>query len=202
MKENGRLLELAALAAMAITVLFSVLGFSKECDNVRGAVLRLHVIANSDTAADQTLKLAVRDAILQESGELFAACADREAAKRAAKAALPTLQQAAQRVVAQQGFPYAVKAELAQSEFPTRTYDDVTLPAGQYDAVKITLGSGSGHNWWCVMFPPLCLSAASDLPKLDDVLSGDALALVREDPKYEVRFWLIEKWREMRGVKE
>ena len=194
MKQEGHLAELAALAAMALTVLFSVLGFSGNCNEVRGAVLRLHVIANSDSAADQALKLQVRDAILKQSGALFAASQTKAQAEQTVRDALPALTKTAQQVVAAKGFPYAVHAELTQSAFPTRTYGNVTLPAGTYDAVKVTLGSGNGHNWWCVMFPPLCLPAASETAALEDVLSGDALALVEENPKFELRFWLVEQW--------
>ncbi len=194
MKQEGRLTALAALTAMALTVLFSILGFSGNCEEVRGAVLRLHVIANSDSAADQALKLQVRDAILKQSGALFAASQNKVQAEQAVYDALPTLEQTAQDVVAAQGFPYAVHAELTQSAFPTRTYGNVTLPAGMYDAVRVTLGSGNGHNWWCVMFPPLCLPAASDKAALEDVLSENALVLVQENPKLELRFWLVEQW--------
>ena len=199
MKNNGRLLECAALAAMAVTVLFSLLGFGETCEEVRGAVLRLHVVANSDSAADQALKLTVRDALLDARGDLFAAAETKEQAKQAARDALPTLRSVAEKVVAQHGAPYCVQVELARSPFPTRTYGDVTLPAGTYDAVKVTLGSGGGHNWWCVMFPPLCLPAVSDGPTPEELLSRDALTLVGEQPKLEVRFWLVEKFEALRS---
>ena len=198
LKNNGRLLELAALMAMTLTVLVSVFAFRETCGEVRAAVLRLHVVANSDSPADQALKLKVRDAILRESGDLFAAAEDKARALRAAETALPAMEKTARRVVARQGVPYAVHVELGQSAFPTRTYGDVTLPAGVYDAVKVTLGSGAGHNWWCVMFPPLCLPAASDAPGAEDVLGETALALVRENPKLELRFWLVEQWEALR----
>ncbi len=198
MKNSGRLLQAAALTAMFLTAALSVLGFSKTCGEVRSAVLRLHVIANSDTQADQSLKLAVRDAILEENGDLVAAAEDKEQAIRSAKEALGQLQKTAQQVVAKQGAPYAVHVELTKSAFLTRTYGNVTLPAGVYDAVKVTLGSGAGHNWWCVLFPPLCLPAAMDLPDAEDVLSDGAFALVEEDPKLELRFWIVEKWEQLR----
>lgn len=101
--------------------------------------------------------------------------------------------------MARQGVPYAVHVSLAQSAFPTRTYGNVTLPAGVYDAVKVTLGSGAGHNWWCVMFPPLCLPAACDGPLPREVLTDAAYALVQEDPQLELRFWIVEKWEELKG---
>lgn len=199
MKNNNRLLEKAALTAMALAVLLSVFGFQKTCGEVRAAVLRLHVIANSDSAADQALKLAVRDAILAERGNLFAAAEEKTRALQAAEDALPSLKKTAQRVLAQKGVPYAVHVSLAQSAFPTCSYGEVTLPAGKYDAVKVTLGRGEGHNWWCVMFPPLCLPAVCDGIRPEDVLEDGAYTLVREDPQLEVRFWLVEKWEELKA---
>ena len=196
--KQKRLLEQAALAAMALSVLLSVLGFGQTCGKVRASVLRLHVVANSDSAADQSLKLAVRDAILKAHGGLFAAAKDKAQAVRAARYALPELEQTAQGVLARQGSPYAVHVSLGQSIFPTRTYGSVTLPAGTYDAVKVTLGSGGGHNWWCVMFPPLCLPAACEGMRPQDVLPNEAFALVQEDPQLEMRFWLVEKWEELK----
>ncbi len=195
--KNKRLLEKAALAAMALSVLLSVLGFEQTCGEVRTAVLRLHVVANSDSPADQSLKLAVRDAILKTHGGLFAAVKDKAQAMQTAHRMLPELEQTARQVLQQQGSPYAVHVSLAQNAFPTRTYSSTTLPAGVYDTVKVTLGAGDGHNWWCVMFPPLCLPAACG-PLPEDVLTQEAFALVQEDPKLEVRFWLVEKWEELK----
>ena len=191
-------LEKAALCAMAVCVVLSVCSFAKDGDSVKNAVLRLHVIANSDTPEDQALKLRVRDALLKKSGDLAAAESKQQAAQTI-EAQLETLKDAAKRVVAQQGFRYDVALSLEHSAFPTRTYGDVTLPAGEYDALRVVIGEGKGQNWWCVMFPPLCLPAASNGPALGDVLDEDALALVHEAPQYDVRFWIVEQWEKLKA---
>ena len=158
MEKPFSLLEKAALCAMAVCVLLSVCTFMKDGESVKNAVLRLHVIANSDTAEDQTLKLQVRDALLKQSSALAAAATKQQAAQTL-EAQLETLKNAAKRAVAQQGFSYDVAVSLEHTAFPTRTYGDVTLPAGEYDALRVVIGEGRGQNWWCVMFPPLCIPA-------------------------------------------
>ena len=193
MRHELRLLEAAALCAMALTVLLSVLSFQKMGDEVRAGVLRLHVIAHSDAPADQALKLKVRDALLEE-GQVFTAAENKQAAEKRLADALPKLQQTAQRVIDAQGFDYGVALSLTPAYFPTRTYGDVTLPAGTYDALRVVIGDGKGQNWWCVMFPPLCLPAAEDSTALEDVLGGDACRLVAQSPRYELRFWIVEQW--------
>ena len=87
-----------------------------------------------------------------------------------------------------------VQVSLERAVFPTRTYGSVTLPAGEYDALRVVIGKGDGKNWWCVMFPPLCLPAAEKGTQLGDVLDEEALALTKRPPQYELRFWLLEQW--------
>ena len=193
MRHELRLLEAAALCAMALTVLLSVLSFQKTGDEVRAGVLRLHVIAHSDAPKDQALKLKVRDALLEE-GQALAAAENKQAAENSLANALPAFQEKAQRVIAAQGFDYGVTLALAPAYFPSRTYGDVTLPAGTYDALRVVIGDGEGQNWWCVMCPPLCLPAAQDKTALEDVLGDDACRLVAASPRYELRFWIVEQW--------
>lgn len=198
MEKAFSLLEKAALCAMAVCVLLSVCSFMKEGDSVKNAVLRLHVIANSDTPEDQALKLQVRDALLKKTAALAAAETKRQAAQTL-QAQLAALQHTAKRAVRRQGFCYDVAVSLEHTTFPTRTYGDVTLPAGEYDALRVVIGEGKGQNWWCVMFPPLCLPAASGGPALGDVLDEDALQLVHEAPQYDVRFWIVEQWEKLKA---
>jgi len=198
MEKPFSLLEKAALLAFGLCVLLSVLSFEKAGDNVKNAVLRLHVIANSDTAEDQVLKLQVRDALLKESSA-FAAAGTKQQAEKNVRTQLRALRRTAARVIAKRGYDYDVAVSLEHSRFPTRTYGDVTLPAGEYDALRVVIGEGRGQNWWCVMFPPLCLPAASGGTALDDVLPEDALALVYETPQYDVRFWIVEQWEKLKA---
>ncbi len=196
MRQNLRLLEAAALCAMALTVLLSVLTFQQTGDTVRAGVLRLHVIAHSDAPEDQQLKLAVRDALLKK-GKSLAAAETKQAAEESLADALPDYRETARQVIAAHGYDYDVTISLKPAFFPTRTYGDVTLPAGTYDALRVVIGDGKGQNWWCVMFPPLCLPAAQDSRALEDVLNEDACQLVSSSPRYELRFWIVEQWEKL-----
>lgn len=136
--------------------------FSEKCDEVQEEVLRLHIPANSDSAADQRIKIAIRDYILAEYGELLNGCSTLEQALTEAQQLLPEIETSATHFLWENGFDYTAKAELVNMYFTTREYDTLILPAGEYRALRITLGSGEGHNWWCVIFPQLCLPCASD----------------------------------------
>ena len=103
------------------------------------------------------------------------------------------LTRVAEETIAAEGFDYDVKVTVTQEYFNTRTYDDtVTLPAGMYHAVKVVIGAGEGQNWWCVMFPPLCLPAAENRAEIDAVLDGEEVRVVESDPQYEPRFKILE----------
>ncbi|MGN0443252.1 MAG: stage II sporulation protein R [Acutalibacteraceae bacterium] len=203
MKNEKKLIavEIAVFAAFILTVaVSSFYCLDKTCDNIKENVLRLHVIANSDSEEDQKLKLAVRDAVLFAGSPLFDGEVNTKNATEIAKSETEYLEQAAQAVIDEQGFDYGVKIEVGKSRFPTRVYEDVTLPAGEYTAVRVILGKGEGHNWWCVMFPPMCLSAAEGDVTLSDVLSQDALELTRSGKKYEVKFKLIEWYENIKAA--
>ena len=182
----------AVAAALVLSVAISFCGFSGQCDQIRGKVLRLHVLANSDSDEDQQLKLKVRDTVVETAAGLFDTAANEQEAIEQAKAKLPEIEAAAQQRVYDEGYDYAVHAYIVHMYFTTRQYDTVTLPAGMYDALRITIGSGRGHNWWCVVFPPMCVSAASDAEELNDVLDPDQEEIVTEPRKYEVRFKIVE----------
>ena len=122
----------------------------------------LHVIANSDSEADQALKLRVRDAILAEAEEILTACADLPEAEAQLGAALERMTAIAEATVAQAGYDYEVSAVLSYEVYPTRDYETFRLPAGQYLSLRMTIGAGAGRNWWCVVFPPLCNAATTE----------------------------------------
>lgn len=186
--------EIALLAGLLIALLTGPLStFAGDCGQVRGEVLRLHILANSDSEEDQALKLQVRDALLAETGELFAEAGDLAAATAAAQEALPQLEEAARQVMAQSGYPYDAHAQLVTMFFETRQYDGFTLPAGTYQAVRITLGQGGGHNWWCVMYPPLCIPAAAP----DDSTEARDIVELGTQPGYQMGFALVEAWEEL-----
>ena len=188
----------APSAAAAVVLCFAVaLGavaqYFVSCGEVRDGVLRLHVIAASDSAADQTVKLAVRDEALRAGAAVFDGSVTAEQARERITPYLSRIEEAANRVLREEGFDYTAAAQLTDEYFDARAYDGVTLPAGRYRALKIVLGEGKGQNWWCVMFPPLCLPAVT--AEEDDayaVFSGDGAKVVYGEPEYEIRFKIVE----------
>ncbi len=179
---------LGTLLALALTGLCS---FGRVCAQVRGSTLRLHVLANSNSAADQQLKLQVRDALVDECNALFGAAPDLARAERAAAAALPRLQARAAGVVRRAGYSYPVTVTLAEEYFSARSYGSYTLPAGQYRALQVKIGSAAGKNWWCVLYPPLCVPAATAAQDVAAVAWGQqGLRLVQGE--YKLRFALVD----------
>ena len=126
------------------------------------AYLRLHIRADSDAACDQQVKLAVRDAVVAYLTPLAGQCATKQAMREALAGRLADIERVADEVLMERGFGYMAHAYLGRERFPSRTYGDLTLAAGDYDALVVELGSGEGANWWCVAFPPLCFVAAED----------------------------------------
>lgn len=182
----------AITGGLILCLLCSLLGVWGQAQGVRDSVVRLHILANSDSTADQTLKLQVRDAVTAAAADwpLTADSADEAAAL--ARERLPQIRAVAQQTVAAAGYDYPVAVELTETYFTTRRYDTVTLPAGVYQAVQVTLGEGQGQNWWCVMYPPLCVGSGADL---SDALTPHQQDYVQSGQRYRVRFWLVE-WME------
>lgn len=156
-----RRLDAALICGLLLSMLLtSLAGFGRQCGQVRQEVLRLHILANSDSAADQAVKLRVRDAVLDETEGLFSSAGTLEDAVASAAENLPAIEETARRVLEEEGYSYPVKAELTRMYFDTREYGETTLPAGEYQALRLSLGEAGGKNWWCVMFPPICVPAA------------------------------------------
>ena len=191
-----KLIEKCLLFGFFCAVLFSMLGFTAQCESIPDKVFRLHILANSDSAEDQALKLRVRDRILEESAGLMDGVSTREEAEAAAAQSLPSLQAAAEDEIRQAGYGYSVQAEITHMYFPTRHYESVTLPAGEYDALRISIGEAKGKNWWCVLFPALCLPVAENGAQLSDVLSSSQLDVVQGN--YEIRFKAVEWYEQLK----
>lgn len=156
-----RRLDLAMLIGLALSVMMSnIAAFGQECELVRSNVVRLHIMANSNSETDQKIKLQVRDRILSDVGGVFLIPESQQDAKETAQLALPAIREAAEKELKENGVNASVKAEVTRMYFTTRQYDDISLPAGIYDAVRVTIGNGKGKNWWCVVYPPMCVSAA------------------------------------------
>ena len=187
------------LLALSLTALLSLTGFDVHCDAIRTHVLRLHILANSDSEEDQAVKLAVRDRILKECGDLFTETEDYDAALAEAETNLPALEESARRELAARGIDQPVTVALAPAAFETRTYGDVTLPAGEYTALQVTIGAGKGHNWWCVCYPNLCIPAASQTREVTHALGEDEAEVVTHADRYEVRLWIVDWYERLKA---
>ena len=182
----------AMAGGLVLCLALTLCGFSGECQGIRERVVRLHILANSDSPEDQALKLQVRDAVVTASAGWLDTAADARQAQAIVRERLPQLERLAQDTVRAAGKEYTVTAQLCESYFPTRQYGAVTLPAGTYEAVRFIIGEGKGHNWWCVVFPPMCAGAATDRRQLSDVLDAEQQALVTGGRRYAVRFKVVE----------
>ena len=166
-------------------------------------LIRLHVVANSDTSEDQELKLLVRDAVITSLRQALADVQDTQQAKEYLKENLPKLQELANKALDAAGSTQRAVVTLCREGFPTRQYDTFSLPAGVYEALRITIGEGEGKNWWCVVFPSLCLPQTSQ--GFTDTAAGagfpEALsgALSGEEP-YQIRFYLLDKLGELEKI--
>lgn len=186
--------ELALLIGLACAMVWaSALG--GEQDALAEQVVRLHVVANSDDAADQALKLRVRDAVLEEVTPALKGL-DREEALAVLAARLPEIARAAAETVGEEGYGYPVAVSLQEERFPTKRYDGFALPAGEYTALRVQLGEGEGRNWWCVVFPPLCMGSVEETAKLDD---RDRALITGETEGYVVKFRAMELWEEFKA---
>ena len=150
-----------------ILVLFIFIVGSFYSVSVNGAplnqeVLRLHVIANSDSLEDQQLKLQVKDQLVKMMQAQFTNLNNAEAARIKAEEMIPALKAEAENIIRQEGYTYPVEVLVGEYDFPVKSYGNIVFPAGHYPAVRIIIGEGTGKNWWCVLFPPLCLVASSD----------------------------------------
>ena len=192
-------IDITVFLALIFCIIATV-SFENDCKGIRNEVLRLHVIANSDEDYDQELKLKVRDALLVSGEKIFSGSEDILSAESKISDKKDVLHYTAEETIENLGFDYDVKIEVARSYFPTRIYGELTLPAGYYKAVRVIIGEGKGKNWWCIMFPPLCLPAATDNKKvIGNFLTEKEMEIVTSDPKLEVRFWLVEKYYELKN---
>jgi stage II sporulation protein R len=184
-------IEAVLLIGIIFTMFTTMINRTVETANeIRSETLRLHIIANSDSEEDQSLKLKVRDAVLDATGELFAEVSGKTEAVAAAEYSANDIKAIAEKVISDEGFDYSIQVEVTEMWFETRNYENFSLPAGDYDAVRIIIGNGEGKNWWCVMYPALCVPGAEE-----------AIAKYEENSEFitgsgiEIRFKIIE-WLE------
>lgn len=203
---NKRILT-GGVVLLFLLGLFSVLPIHGE-EEIYESVVRLHVLANSDSEQDQALKLKVRDEVLAVAEPLLKGCRSRDEAIEILQANTHKLEQAAQAVVQEQGYAYEVNVLLGEEKYPTRNYESCCFPSGTYVSLRVCIGEAEGQNWWCVLFPPLCLSAASadSEDSNEDAfisvgLTGEQYKVITEtdNVKYRIRFKLLEAVQELLG---
>lgn len=182
----------AALVLLVMIWLSSFGAFWSGCQELKEDVLRLHILAQSDSEEDQRLKLLVRDRILAESAAWVPQSGSKEEMMAYLSGHLDQVEAAAEEVLAAEGCNLPVRAELSKSFFDTRVYGERTMPAGWYDALQVVIGQGEGHNWWCVLYPPLCLPAAEGEAVLDAALTEEEKDVLSSPPRYQVRFLTVE----------
>ena len=183
--------ETAALCALCVTLCVCAWAQGRQQD-ISSSLVRLHVIAASDEAAEQELKMRVRDSVLEYLTPVLDSAESPAQAKSIINAELPNIRAAAEKCAEGR----AVRVTLGSEYYPTREYESFSLPAGQYSSLRVIIGQGQGHNWWCVVFPPLCVSAAAQNRALD-AMSEPERALITEADGYELRFRIVELWGEL-----
>ena len=189
-----RVWELALLFSLCLTLLTG-LWAGREQRALAAGLIRLHVIAASDSAADQAVKLRVRDAVLELLTPALADAATPEEARERTEALLPALRETAERVSGG-----AARAALGWEDYPTRHYDGFSLPAGRYLSLRLSLGAAQGRNWWCVVFPPLCTACAEDREAFASLVGEKDAALLRGEGRAVVlKFRVLELWQLLRA---
>lgn len=199
-KSKWNALECALLIMLAVCLLMGAATLGRQ-DRLQQKMIRLHVVANSDSQRDQALKLQVRDKVLAFTENTMRTAADRQEANRTLRAALPTIQAMAEATLRENGCEDRVETRLEPVEFPLKTYSGFRLPAGEYLALRVLIGKAEGQNWWCVVYPPLCMTAAANVRE-----TGIACGMEREDldlmqeegEEYQVKFRCVELWEQLR----
>lgn len=195
MTSKIKALNISLVFALVFSLMLSMVSFEVDCQNLRDNVFRLHIIAASDSEEDQKLKLIVRDALLRESENLFLGDNDLESAKASAEENIEIITEIANNALRENGCDDTVSVSVGKSYFDTRIYDEYTLPAGTYDALKIEIGEAEGQNWWCVLFPSICVGACSNL---NESASDSAANIAENGEKYVVKFKIVEIYEEIK----
>lgn len=188
-------LTIGITAGILFLIIYNLSVFAFQCNEIRTNTIRLHVIANSDTVEDQNIKLQVRDALLVSGQNIFDGTVTPDNAQIKISTKLKDLEAVANKILRQNAKNYTAKVSLTTEYFSTRTYEDnITLPAGKYMALKVVLGDGAGKNWWCVMFPTLCLPATekTNHQAMKNVYSENGKYILENAEKYAIRFKIIE----------
>ncbi len=188
MKRVFKSIIVGVLCAMFL----SLIPFEAKCREISSQVFRIHILANSDSKEDQQLKLSVRDRIVEASEELLSNVHSKEEAMNVVSCNLDYLQSVAHDEIKRCGYDYSVTVDIKNLWFDTRYYGSITMPGGFYDALQIRIGEAKGKNWWCVMYPSLCLFTAAKTETVEEKLSEDQYEIVSSEEGFEFRFKVVE----------
>lgn len=206
-EKERKILLLSVSLGFTFTVAFAIVtnAYSSRIQaGIASQVIRFHVLANSDSESDQALKLKVRDGVLEKFGPLLSDSSNNEQTKEILNANLDEIESYAEKIIKENGYDYSVASSLTKSIFPTKTYGDLTFPAGEYEALRIEIGEAKGKNWWCVMFPPLCYvdmaqtyTTAKSKTNLKDILSDEEYDIILNH-NIKVKFKVVEIWQNLK----
>lgn len=199
-KKEWKTVLVSLAAGAVVTTGAAAYSYARDVsEKITDSVVRFHVLANSDSQADQDLKLKVRDEILEYLRDGMEDCKSREEAERYLLEHRDGITETAQRVIKEAGYEYDVKTELSEESYPVRYYANAVFPEGVYHSLRVIIGEGEGHNWWCVMYPPLCLSGDSleyeDTEALRETLGDegyDVVVLSSEETVPKIKFKVVE----------
>ena len=197
-ERRDKIFLISIIIGFVLYLAFSITYFSSVSGEIRENVVRLHILADSNSKIDQEVKLKVRDALLEKNTQLLSNKVTPENAEEYFKQSKDELEKCANEVLKENGFDYTAKITLGKEYYTTRVYEDLTFPAGTYTSIKVVLGSGEGKNWWCVMFPPLCVPVATggvetdDSVSLEEYLDENGKRIVESNGKFKVGFKIVE----------
>ncbi len=203
---KGRKITLCLVAAGLLAVGVGGWKLHRDASKIYDQTIRLHILAASDSERDQSLKLTVRDALLDEVAKITEKAPDKEAGESILRENIPYLTEIAKETLEREGCNEDVKITLTREYYPTRDYDHLRLPEGEYTSLQVKIGAAEGKNWWCILFPPVCTSSArAEEAMAETGFSKSQIRLLTEDedPRYTLKFRVVEQFSKIkRSLKE
>lgn len=209
-KKEVSYIILSITVGMIVTVMVNTIKVysNDKAQSISNEVLRFHVLANSNSEEDQKLKILVKDKTIEKFKDVISAFKSKEESVKGFEEKLKEIENYAQKVINDEGYSYKIVAEVGKSFFPTKTYGDVTLPKGEYLGLRLIIGNGTGENWWCVMFPPLCYvdeaiegsrKGIIDDTDLEKILGTENYKIIVEDTlEYRFKFKIVEMFQNIK----
>lgn len=185
-------IALAVCCALILSVFINLSGFDTKCQKLRNNIFRLHILANSNSEEDQKLKLKVRDALLKAGNGIFETAQNKEEVIKLTEENLQFFKKEAEKVVNEYGKNYPVEVKIEKAYFDTRDYEKFSLPAGEYDSLRVLIGKAEGKNWWCIMFPAMCIPAAGNVQNIENVTDKATAEITENKSKYKIKFKAVE----------